>query len=518
MTGSVAIDVVLGLVFIYLLYSLLATILCEIISVHLGLRARNLQQAIRRMLEDVPETSENKIVAFLKHSKAGIVNLFTLVEGPATCVFYHLPVIKSLGRNTFDSKPSYITNQNFSKAIIEIFRRYGGDHTKSDLEKIHNVLRGSLEYPGILRAIKYHINQNTKTDPDKLDRKIDYTTIRDNLQKKIQSENENTEYLDHAQTRLLRKIIALLKTTRGEKNDKAVVYKIDEMLNLFGHETRSHLASLLQDAENDVTKFRALLEQWFNDTMKRATGWYKQKVQFVLLVVGLGIAICFNANTITMVKKLSVDKDARNKLIEMATAYSNGPSNKAPEGLVHFTRRDSFHIDSIRVARLDSLETVRAGLLKEMNDANSLLGQGWSLPDSLELKDRNALGKLTAVNTKLLSYDTIRLANGIVKLLQYPNYFTNRIFCTLPKNAMGYTGVNKNSTKINVDNSTWGQTKYAIGNVFSSAFWGFLLTAFAISLGSPFWFDILNKLIQVRGAVREPSHVQGNIKNSDKLH
>jgi len=29
---------------------------------------------------------------------------------------------------------------------------------------------------------------------------------------------------------------------------------------------------------------------------------------------------------------------------------------------------------------------------------------------------------------------------------------------------------------------------------------GFLLTAFAICMGAPFWFDLLNKLVQLRAA------------------
>jgi hypothetical protein len=33
---------------------------------------------------------------------------------------------------------------------------------------------------------------------------------------------------------------------------------------------------------------------------------------------------------------------------------------------------------------------------------------------------------------------------------------------------------------------------------------GWLLTALALSLGAPFWFDLLNKLMKLRGAVRPP--------------
>jgi hypothetical protein len=43
-------------------------------------------------------------------------------------------------------------------------------------------------------------------------------------------------------------------------------------------------------------------------------------------------------------------------------------------------------------------------------------------------------------------------------------------------------------------------------------FVGWLLTAIAISLGAPFWFDILNKVMVVRSTVkpREKSHDEGS--------
>ena len=92
MTGSVALDVVIGLVFIYLLYSLLATVICEIIATYWGLRARNLLYAIGRMLEDSPKQSETKILALIKQIKDDVIRLFDTPEGPASCVFYRLPV------------------------------------------------------------------------------------------------------------------------------------------------------------------------------------------------------------------------------------------------------------------------------------------------------------------------------------------------------------------------------------------------------------------------------------------
>lgn len=511
MTGSVALDVVIGLVFIYLLYSLLATILCEIIALHLGLRARNLQQAIRRMLEDNPQASEVKIVAFFKNIWHNLLNQFSPPEGPSTCVFYHLPVIKYLGRNTFYSKPSYITRQNFSKAIIEIFRRYGGAEDKPDLEKIQNVLKGNLVYPGILKLIKDEIIKETKNEPSKLDKAVDYVALRDTLALIIK--RTQVESLDAAQLKLFSKIKSLMNEKRSEKNDKAVVYKIDEALNLFGHETRSHLASLLKDANNDLVKFRFHLEQWFDDTMDRATGWYKQKIQFVLLVVGLVLAVGFNANTLTIVRKLSVDTDARDKLVQMASDYSKDPSNTLPKGYKLLSGKDSLKIDSIRKVRLDSLEKVRVKVQTQMDEANSLLGIGWlKLPDSLRLLSvtkEDSLKKLSKENA--VQYTKIKLNSAKVPyaLLIHTNYETKGILSCIDESSWFwqpdvFTGYNKILTKIGIDNGVLGDLEYASGNLFSSAGWGFLLTALAISLGAPFWFDMLNKLVQVRGAIKEP--------------
>ena len=36
-------------------------------------------------------------------------------------------------------------------------------------------------------------------------------------------------------------------------------------------------------------------------------------------------------------------------------------------------------------------------------------------------------------------------------------------------------------------------------------FFGFLITAIAISLGAPFWFDLLNKMMQLRSASKTNS-------------
>jgi len=60
--------------------------------------------------------------------------------------------------------------------------------------------------------------------------------------------------------------------------------------------------------------------------------------------------------------------------------------------------------------------------------------------------------------------------------------------------------------------------RYKLSYVFSfNHFLGYLLTALALSLGAPFWFDLLNKLVKLRGSkaiASEPDTKSGSKTSS----
>ena len=55
------------------------------------------------------------------------------------------------------------------------------------------------------------------------------------------------------------------------------------------------------NAAGDPVAFKASLVKWFNETMDRSTGWYKRKLQLVLLILGFLIAGLFNVDSIRIV-------------------------------------------------------------------------------------------------------------------------------------------------------------------------------------------------------------------------
>ncbi len=76
MFNNTALDVFIGLVFVFLLYSLLATIIHEMIAVRFAFRSKVLEKAILRMLEDGKTTTGFPTVNRMR----GVLHLFGLVS------------------------------------------------------------------------------------------------------------------------------------------------------------------------------------------------------------------------------------------------------------------------------------------------------------------------------------------------------------------------------------------------------------------------------------------------------
>ncbi|RAJ80383.1 hypothetical protein CLV59_105492 [Chitinophaga dinghuensis] len=350
MFNNTVLDVFIGLIFIYLLYSLLATILQEMFSRWLSLRTHNLTYAIRVMLEDRKElVFKNPALApigrFLKTQKDTITHFFVpFPDNTLANAFYKHPTIKYLGESQWKRKPAYIHPETFSQTLIQILRGESYDATEPQINRIEDVLF----------------------------RKNGFETY---------------------------------------QNGRSVIIPIDS-------ETLRHLRHIFLDSQRDIERFRILLENWFNETMDRAAGWYKRSVQLMLLIIGLALAISFNIDTIAIYKLLSRDKTVREQMVQLAIAdagkYKQMVESMSPKDSAN-ARKLAADSDSLRKQTLDSLKTAA---------------------------DRAQ--NLFSVSEKYQSSD-----------------------------------VNK---------------------------WlGRLLTALAISLGAPFWFDLLNKLIQLRSTGPKPA-------------
>ncbi|WP_243348683.1 hypothetical protein [Parabacteroides sp. FAFU027] len=142
MSGIAALDIAIGLVFVYLLYSLLATTIQELLASYFHFRAKVLERAIIRMLED-----GNRF-----NNRFQMVNRFQMLffifkpikdkekTTDLTTAFYNHPLVKYLAEDKPNSRPSYISKETFSKVIIDLLRGKvqdpGENHSKMISESL----------------------------------------------------------------------------------------------------------------------------------------------------------------------------------------------------------------------------------------------------------------------------------------------------------------------------------------------------------------------------------------------
>jgi len=413
MTGITILDVFIGLIFLYLLYSLFATIILELINNFLKLRALNVTYVLKRMLfdEKKPSSLKNMFNPIL-----GFAGLITNVDNKELYKkFVRQPAIKYLGNGGLFNKPSYLGSEVFSKNLLDTLKE-NSNNAETSLEQIKSGLN-----------------------------------------------------------------------------------------NFFPNESDSkkYILSLLSDANNDLEKFKILLEDWYNNTMERAIGWYKRKTQIILLTIGFIMAFGFNLNTIEIAKTLSVDEEVRNQLVKMSKEFVE-TKNKVDENNQTIVVTDSTNSEII--VKIDSLLQAKSELEDDMNLANKYVGAGW--PDQKTfIVERE---KDTSLKHRKLFY------KNRVEIADCYLYYKNTIVgVKYPKN------VNKASfEKFITENYEPNKGEYKLCS-FKWWSWrnnivGYLLTALAISLGAPFWFDLLNKLIKLRGSVAQGTTTTETTKNKTK--
>ena len=68
-------------------------------------------------------------------------------------------------------------------------------------------------------------------------------------------------------------------------------------------------------------------EQWFDDTMDRASGWYKRRIQLITIIIALFLTVLTNADTVTITYSLWKNPTLRAMLVEKAKNRTESPQS-----------------------------------------------------------------------------------------------------------------------------------------------------------------------------------------------
>ncbi len=88
--------------------------------------------------------------------------------------------------------------------------------------------------------------------------------------------------------------------------------------NLATGDVRTALLALIQNASGDLDRAQKNIEQWFDDTMERASGWYKRRTQVVIVCVAALLTVGTNADTVRIGRILWTNGTLRSLLVEKA--------------------------------------------------------------------------------------------------------------------------------------------------------------------------------------------------------
>jgi ElaB/YqjD/DUF883 family membrane-anchored ribosome-binding protein len=269
-------------------------------------------------------------------------------------------------------------------------------------------------------------------------------------------------------------------------NAAATIGDIKAAINQLPDGPKQILSTLLQDAGDDLDKFKARIETWFDDAMDRLSGFYKRHTQKIAGACGLLAAILFNVNSIEVARTLWLDPSIRSAMTAAAEDYvkSNSPdkdkdaqANSSDKGKTPQPGATSPGAGPVQGNKEAETPQAVTPPPTPPPNASSNAGAGTTNVNAGGNPPKKADAGSGDSDLKRAE-ERIKGVKDQIDQLPLPlgwQTFGPRV------------------------NSPFGWFLYLLELPI-----GWLITALAISLGAPFWFDTLKLLINIRAAGPKP--------------
>ncbi|HEX2771074.1 MAG TPA: hypothetical protein VHN18_01435 [Micromonosporaceae bacterium] len=123
--------------------------------------------------------------------------------------------------------------------------------------------------------------------------------------------------------------------TPWQRTDDEILAAVQKVVKqLPGQHPREVLQKAAVNAHGDLEGFRKQVERAFDDSMERASGWYKRKAQFVLAVLALLFAVGLNIDSVRIANHLYNDEAVRTAVVNQA---KTGDPKQAAEAVSDIT-------------------------------------------------------------------------------------------------------------------------------------------------------------------------------------
>lgn len=133
-------------------------------------------------------------------------------------------------------------------------------------------------------------------------------------------------------------LLHVLRLTSSESVTRSAAEMRKAIDDIESPSLKEALRTLLDDAEGDIKAFRASVERWFDDAMDRVSGWYKRRIQLVLLALATAVTLALNADTLEIADALMRDEVTRAALVAQAEQFTAAPDDTAAAPLAQLGR------------------------------------------------------------------------------------------------------------------------------------------------------------------------------------
>ena len=423
MFGSWVLEVAVGLIFVFLLFSTICAALREMIETVLKTRAVYLERGIREILNDMDGTKMAR--EFYEHPL-----IYSLYGGGYTPPQPGAkPTFFVRGRGL----PSYIPSKNFAAALMDLAARGVPPAPKT---------AGGAQPAGAGAE-----GTGAGAPGDAL----------------------NTDAID----------VASLRASIGRMENKRVARALLNALDL---------------AQDDLNKARLNLEAWYDGTMDRVSGWYKRSTQWIVLVLALVMAGVLNVDAIGIANFLYRNDNARHAVVaqaDVAVAEANTLAAQAHTKQREDALRDLKAASPNDAAKVEAAETALSEARKDEEAARAQEQVARLRADAARGAAGTPAGSAAARSADVLNpVQKLDMARAQLDSLDLPIGWDSRVACNYADPNLTMRCAGKHTLMV----------------------LGWLLTALAATLGAPFWFDILNKVMVIRSTVKpyEKSKAEGS--------
>ncbi|GAB5407637.1 MAG: hypothetical protein BalsKO_00020 [Balneolaceae bacterium] len=257
------------------------------------------------------------------------------------------------------------------------------------------------------------------------------------------------------------------------------------------------LKKAYENAQEDIGAFKKEIENWFDEVMTYTSEWYKQKLRIILIVLGFITAAFFNVDTFTIVQKLSDDPEARATIVAHAEQFVDSYENKDGKIVLRESGNDTLVPNETVVSR--ELEKIQNEYIIQYSDSIKQAFLTTSFKDLKSITNPQKKDSLTK-RLELAVADSARaLALDSIKV-NYPSLTAiDSVFQQLSSLKEQEIAMASSVLGLGWDIEKHGDYWEAIKNEMKwYSIFGWLITALAICMGAPFWFDLLKKVINIK--------------------